>query len=70
MKSLFNLFRYQESHPDEDLDKGQIMHKLIAYGSKISHSSVERAGLLGGVKMRLLEHDEDYSLRGIDNLMQ
>lgn len=29
-----------------------------------AHSSVERAGLLGGVKLRLLESDEKFKLRG------
>lgn len=29
-----------------------------------SHSSVERAGLLGGVKLRSLSVDDDYKLRG------
>ena len=29
-----------------------------------SHSSVERAGLLAGVKVRLLQSDEMFSLRG------
>lgn len=55
---------YNEDFPAEDLDEGQIMHKLIAYASEQAHSSVERAGLLGGVKMRLLPPDEDFSLRG------
>eukprot|EP00095_Tigriopus_kingsejongensis_P010576 snap_masked-scaffold1137_size60140-processed-gene-0.11 protein:Tk10576 transcript:snap_masked-scaffold1137_size60140-processed-gene-0.11-mRNA-1 annotation:"aromatic-l-amino-acid decarboxylase" len=40
------------------------MGKLVAYGSKVAHSSVERAGMLAGVKMRLLDVDEDFSLRG------
>ena len=38
--------------------------KLVAYASCQAHSSVERAGLLGDVTMRLLEPDEDLSLRG------
>lgn len=29
-----------------------------------AHSSVEKAGLLGGVKMRLVESDKDLRLRG------
>jgi glutamate/tyrosine decarboxylase-like PLP-dependent enzyme len=29
-----------------------------------SHSSVERAGLLGGVRIRLLPADENFRLRG------
>lgn len=38
--------------------------KLVAYASAQAHSSVERAGLLGDVIMRLLQPDEDLSLRG------
>ncbi len=29
-----------------------------------SHSSVERAGMLGGVKMRLIRSDKEWRLRG------
>ena len=38
--------------------------KLVAYSSTQAHSSVERAALLGGVKIRMLEPDEKFSLRG------
>lgn len=41
-----------------------ILSKLVAYASEQSHSSVERAGLLGAIKMRLLPTDGNYSLRG------
>ena len=34
--------------------------QLIAYASRQAHSSAERAGLLGGVKIRLLDTDDDY----------
>ena len=37
--------------------------KLICYGSKLAHSSVERAGMLAGVKTRALDVDEDLSVR-------
>ena len=47
--------------PDDD---GVIQSRLVAYASQQAHSSAERAALLGGVKVRLLEVDEDYSLRG------
>jgi aromatic-L-amino-acid decarboxylase len=57
------MLRYQETHPDET-DAGLIRARLVAYGSIISHSSVERAGMLGGVKMHLLDVDEDCSVRG------
>nr|BDD85275.1 dopa decarboxylase [Ischnura senegalensis] len=52
----------KEEHPDWDDYK--IVSKLVAYASDQAHSSVERAGLLGGVKMRLLEADADFKLRG------
>ncbi len=48
---------------DKD-EKAAVKNKLVAYASSQSHSSVERAGLLGDVQMRLLEPDEDLSLRG------
>jgi len=40
------------------------MHKLVAYCSSQAHSSVERAGMLAGVQMRLLMPDETCSLQG------
>ena len=44
--------------------KNDIIHRLVGYASKQSHTSAERAGLLAGVKMRLLNTDSDFSLRG------
>lgn len=38
--------------------------KLVAYTSKLAHSSAERAGSLAGVLVRCLDVDEDQSLRG------
>ncbi|XP_076643377.1 aromatic-L-amino-acid decarboxylase [Halictus rubicundus] len=52
----------KEHHPD--WTDNEIVGKLVAYGSCQAHSSVERAGLLGGVKFRLLEVDSKYKLRG------
>lgn len=46
------------------LTKGAKLDKLVAYASDQSHSSVERAALLGAVKIRLLPADKDLSLRG------
>ena len=48
----------------EIIESGTIMSKLVGYASTQSHSSVERAGLLGGVKFRLLDTDDDFSVRG------
>ncbi|XP_013188794.2 aromatic-L-amino-acid decarboxylase [Amyelois transitella] len=46
------------------LDEGIIKSKLIAYTSDQCNSSVEKAGLLGSMKMRLLKADADGRLRG------
>ncbi|UYV77933.1 DDC [Cordylochernes scorpioides] len=43
---------------------GDKVEKLVGYASCQSHSSVERAGLLGGVKICLLETDDRLRLRG------
>jgi aromatic-L-amino-acid decarboxylase len=45
-------------------NESELLSKLVAYTSDQSHSSVERAGLLGAVKMKLLPTDENLSLRG------
>lgn len=37
---------------------------MVAYASKQAHSSAERAAMLGGVKVRLVDTDEDFSMRG------
>ncbi|XP_070532509.1 aromatic-L-amino-acid decarboxylase-like [Ptychodera flava] len=41
-----------------------IMSRLVAYTSDQAHSSVERAGLIGCIKMRLIPSDDKYSMRG------
>ena len=55
---------YMDANPEEEVAHGGLFSRLVAYGSKQAHSSVERAGLLAGVRMRLLEPDADFSLRG------
>ncbi|KAF8797199.1 Aromatic-L-amino-acid decarboxylase like protein [Argiope bruennichi] len=40
------------------------LENLVSYASDQSHSSVERAALLGAVEMRLLPADENLQLRG------
>ncbi|XP_069768341.1 aromatic-L-amino-acid decarboxylase isoform X4 [Narcine bancroftii] len=52
----------QANNPN--VEESMIMSKLVAYTSDQSHSSVERAGLIGGIKMRKLVPDEKFSLRG------
>ncbi|CAH0762342.1 unnamed protein product [Bemisia tabaci] len=54
--------RYKEIHPD--LEDAEINSRLVAYCSDQAHSSIEKAGLIGLVKMHYLESDEDLSLRG------
>ena len=54
--------RHQKLYPDmEDAD---INSRLVAYCSDQAHSSVEKAGLIGLVKIRYIESDENLSLRG------
>ncbi|PSN51459.1 Histidine decarboxylase [Blattella germanica] len=60
--------RYREQ--DEDLeDDAEINSRLVAYCSDQAHSSVEKAGLIGLVKMRYIESDDNLSLRG-DRLLE
>lgn len=47
-----------------DLDEDEIKPKLVAYTSDQCNSSVEKAGLLGSMKMRLLKADSNARLRG------
>ncbi|ELU18925.1 hypothetical protein CAPTEDRAFT_180248 [Capitella teleta] len=53
---------YRLSNPD--LHDAEINARLVGYCSDQAHSSVEKAGLIGLVKLRLLPTDEDLSLRG------
>lgn len=54
--------RVQELHPEWSIQ--EIKSKMVAYSSNQSNSSVEKAGLLASVPMRLLVPDEKGSLRG------
>lgn len=47
-----------------DLDEDEIKPKLVAYTSDQCNSSVEKAGILGSMKMRLLKADSSAKLRG------
>ncbi|KAL1496927.1 hypothetical protein ABEB36_007978 [Hypothenemus hampei] len=47
-----------------ELKESDIVARLVGYTSSQSHSSVERAGLLGGVKLRSLQPDKNNKLRG------
>ncbi|TSL82509.1 Aromatic-L-amino-acid decarboxylase [Bagarius yarrelli] len=54
--------RVKVDHPE--WTETYILSKLIAYLSNQAHSSVERACLIGGVKMKKLPTDSKFSLRG------
>ncbi|XP_021929055.1 aromatic-L-amino-acid decarboxylase isoform X2 [Zootermopsis nevadensis] len=56
------VLRAKQEHPE--WNDVTIISKLVGYASNQAHSSVERAGLLGGVKLRLLPADEKLRLRG------
>ncbi|PVD22245.1 hypothetical protein C0Q70_18053 [Pomacea canaliculata] len=62
--SARTLFFKKEQKKNPDYTLGQLVDKLVAYCSDQAHSSVERAGLIGAVRMRKLETDEKGSLRG------
>lgn len=47
-----------------ELTEAEIKGKLVAYSSNQSNSSVEKAGLLGSMQMRLLQCDDEGQLRG------
>ncbi|KAL2083952.1 hypothetical protein ACEWY4_019470 [Coilia grayii] len=49
----------QPERPEAD-----IVSKLVAYTSEQAHSSVERAGLIGGMRMRKVPTDEKFAVRG------
>ncbi|XP_035775799.1 histidine decarboxylase-like isoform X2 [Anopheles albimanus] len=54
--------RFHEHTPG--LQDAEINARLVAYCSEQAHSSVEKAALIGLVRMRFIESDEQLSLRG------
>ncbi|XP_055544576.1 3,4-dihydroxyphenylacetaldehyde synthase [Wyeomyia smithii] len=54
--------RLKLEHPE--LTEAEIRGRLVAYTSDQSNSSVEKSGILGAIKMRLLPADDDCVLRG------
>ncbi|XP_077159097.1 aromatic-L-amino-acid decarboxylase isoform X2 [Paroedura picta] len=48
----------------EELAPGGIIGRLVAYTSDQAHSSVEKAGLIAGVKIREVPTDENFAVRG------
>uniref|UniRef100_A0A8D8X543 Histidine decarboxylase n=1 Tax=Cacopsylla melanoneura TaxID=428564 RepID=A0A8D8X543_9HEMI len=53
--------KIQQIHPE--LENAEINSRLVAYCSDQAHSSVEKAGLIGLVKMRYIESDDKLSMR-------
>ncbi|GLV39593.1 Histidine decarboxylase [Carabus blaptoides fortunei] len=53
---------YQLVYPD--LEDVEINARLVAYCSDQAHSSVEKAGLIGLVRLRYIESDDQLSMRG------
>ncbi|MGH0165925.1 UNVERIFIED_CONTAM: hypothetical protein FKN15_050056 [Acipenser sinensis] len=56
------LKRLQAENPG--LAEPEILSKLVAYSSDQAHCSVERAGLIGGVKMKKIASDTKFSVGG------
>uniref|UniRef100_A0A182SV89 Histidine decarboxylase n=1 Tax=Anopheles maculatus TaxID=74869 RepID=A0A182SV89_9DIPT len=54
--------RFHEHTPG--LQDAEINARLVAYCSDQAHSSVEKAALIGLVRMRFIESDDQLSLRG------
>lgn len=55
------LKRLKQQHPF--VEEGHLLSKLMAYCSKEAHSCVEKAAMISFVKLRILEPDEQCSLR-------
>ncbi|KAB0375587.1 hypothetical protein FD755_012230 [Muntiacus reevesi] len=53
--------RLQAASPE--LTQAAVMEKLVAYASDQAHSSVERAGLIGGVRLKAIPSDEKFAMR-------
>lgn len=56
------LQRLKDKHPL--VEDGVLLSRLVMYASKYSHSSVEKGAMIALVKIRLLDTDENYSMRG------
>uniref|UniRef100_A0A8B9YDC8 Aromatic-L-amino-acid decarboxylase n=1 Tax=Bos mutus grunniens TaxID=30521 RepID=A0A8B9YDC8_BOSMU len=53
--------RLQAASPE--LTQAAIMEKLVAYASDQAHSSVEKAGLIGGVRLKAIPSDGKFAMR-------
>ena len=54
--------KLKAKYPNEE--EGFLLSKLMAYCSKEAHSCVEKGAMISFVKLRILEPDENFSLRG------
>ncbi|XP_069814627.1 aromatic-L-amino-acid decarboxylase isoform X3 [Dendropsophus ebraccatus] len=54
--------RLQAENPE--LSEAEIVSRMVAYSSDQAHSSVERAGLISGVRMKKIPSDENFVLCG------
>lgn len=54
--------RLKEQYPT--IEDGVLLSKLVAYCSKDAHSCIEKGAKIAFVKIRLVESDENSSLRG------
>jgi len=54
--------KLKQQHPQ--VEEGMLLTKLMAYCSKEAHSCVEKAAMISFVKLRILEPDDKFSLRG------
>ncbi|ODM92651.1 Tyrosine decarboxylase [Orchesella cincta] len=52
----------KRKNPDQD--EGAMLSQLIAYCSKEAHSCVEKGAMIAFVKLRILETDDEFCLRG------
>lgn len=54
----------RKKYGDTIAEETTLLSKLMAYCSKEAHSCVEKAAMIGFVKLRILEPDENNELRG------
>ncbi|XP_075068740.1 aromatic-L-amino-acid decarboxylase [Mixophyes fleayi] len=54
--------RLQAENPD--LSEAEIISRMVAYSSDQAHSSVQRAGLISGVRMKMIKTDENFVVGG------
>lgn len=53
-------------NPRSSSSSSASIDRLVGYCSDLAHSSVERAGLLGGVNIKAVQSDDDCRMRGFE----